>query len=115
MRAILFDRDPVGNVQWQMDFGVKSPAELMRTVSKYTLEGICHDIVTPCLILDAENDHFLKGQPEILRRNLRCEHQLVSLRVDEGGDTHCHQGAFFRLHQVVFDFLETRLAPQEEL
>lgn len=107
-------------IRWAMyngkwTFGVKSPAELMRTVSKYTLEGICHDIVTPCLILDAENDHFLKGQPEILRRNLRCENQLVSLRVDEGGDTHCHQGAFFRLHQVVFDFLETRLALQEEL
>jgi pimeloyl-ACP methyl ester carboxylesterase len=101
------------NGKWT--FGVKSPAELFRTVSKYTLEGISQDIVTPCLILDAENDHFLKGQPEILRRNLRCEHQLVSLRADEGGDTHCHQGAFFRLHQVVFDFLEMRLAPQEKV
>ncbi|KAJ5217914.1 alpha/beta-hydrolase [Penicillium cinerascens] len=101
------------NGKWT--FGVNSPADLVRTVSKYTLEGISQNIVTPCLIIDAENDHFLKGQPEILRRNLRCEHQLVSLRADEGGDTHCHQGAFFRLHQVVFDFLETHLAAQEKL
>ena len=101
------------NGKWT--FGVESPADLVRAASKYTLEGISEDIVTPCLILDAENDHFLKGQPEILRRNLRCEHQLVSLKADEGADTHCHQGSFFRLHQVVFDFLETRLAVQGKL
>jgi pimeloyl-ACP methyl ester carboxylesterase len=95
------------NGKWT--FGVGSAAELSRAASKYTLEGISHDIVTPCLILDAENDHFLKGQPELLRRNLSCECELVSLKAEEGGDTHCHPGAFFRLHQVVFDFLESRL------
>ncbi|GLA03133.1 hypothetical protein AnigIFM60653_002730 [Aspergillus niger] len=95
------------NGKWT--FGVDSAAELSRATSKYTLEGISHDIVTPCLIVDAENDHFLKGQPELLRRNLSCECELVSLGAEEGGDTHCHQGAFFRLHQVVFDFLESRL------
>ncbi|KAJ5116793.1 alpha/beta-hydrolase [Penicillium angulare] len=93
------------NGKWT--FGVESAADLSRAVNKYTLEGVSQDIVTPCLILDAENDHFLKGQPELLRRNLRCEHKLVCLRADEGADTHCHQGAFSRVHQVVFDFLES--------
>ncbi|KAJ5359750.1 alpha/beta-hydrolase [Penicillium cataractarum] len=99
------------NGKWT--FGVESAADLIRAVNKYTLEGISQDIVTPCLILDAENDHFLKGQPEILRRNLNCEHQLVSLRADEGGDAHCHPGASFRLHQVIFDFLESQFAAQK--
>ncbi|EYE97064.1 hydrolase psoB [Aspergillus ruber CBS 135680] len=95
------------NGKWT--FGVTSEAEMIRTLKDYTLEGICQKITTPCLILDAENDHFLKGQPDLLRRHLSCEHEFVSLRQDEGGDTHCHQGTFFRVHQVVFDFLEKRL------
>ncbi|KAL3445814.1 Alpha/Beta hydrolase protein [Aspergillus insuetus] len=101
------------NGKWT--FGVKSAAELSRATSKYTLEGISHEIVTPCLIVDAENDHFLRGQPELLRRNLSCECELVSLMAEEGGDTHCHHGAFFRLHQVVFDFLESRLTSEKML
>lgn len=95
-------------------FGVKSAADLSRAVNSYTLEGLSQKIETPCLILDAENDHFLKGQPEMLRSNLHCEHELISLRADEGADTHCHQGAFSRVHQVVFDFLERRLAVDEQ-
>lgn len=101
------------NGKWT--FGVASPAELSRVVNRYTLEGISQHITTPCLILDAENDHFLRGQPEELRRNLNCEHKFVSLRTDEGGDAHCHQGSFFRLHQVVFDFLESQLSAAKGL
>ena len=95
------------NGKWT--FGVASEAQLMRAVKDYTLKGLSHQITTPCLILDAENDHFLKGQPELLHRNLSCENEFVSPQEDEGGDTHCHQGTFFRLHQIVFDFLEKRL------
>ncbi|KAE8330897.1 Alpha/Beta hydrolase protein [Aspergillus sergii] len=99
------------NGKWT--FGVASEAELMRTVNLYTLEGLAQKIVSPCLVLDAENDHFLKGQPDLLCNHLKCEYEFVSLGADEGGDTHCHQGAFFRLHQVIFDFLERRLASVE--
>jgi pimeloyl-ACP methyl ester carboxylesterase len=100
------------NGKWT--FGVHSVSDFMRAVKKYTLEGLSQNIVTPCLVLDAENDHFLKGQPEAFRKSLYCEHEFVSLQADEGGDTHCHQGAFFRLHQVIFDYLETRLVSDEE-
>ncbi|TIC10612.1 alpha/beta-hydrolase [Wallemia mellicola] len=108
------------NASWGMrngkwTFGVSSEAELMRAVNDYTLEGRCENIRTPCLILDAENDHFLKGQPEMLRKHLQCEHELVSLRADEGGDKHCHHGTFFRLHQVLFDYLESQLALDERM
>lgn len=100
------------NGKWT--FGVRSVSELMRAVKNYTLEGLSQNIVTPCLVLDAKNDHFLKGQPEELRKSLQCEHEFVSLPEDEGGDTHCHQGAFFRLHQIIFDYLEERLVSDEQ-
>lgn len=51
----------------------------------------------------------------MLRRSLQCEQEFVSLGADEGADTHCHQGAFFRLHQVIFDFLETRLVQERDI
>ncbi|KAF7596909.1 hypothetical protein BBP40_011954 [Aspergillus hancockii] len=101
------------NGKWT--FGVTSEAELMRAVNGYTLEGLSQKIKTPCLILDAENDHFLKGQPELLRERIQCEHEFVRLCADEGGDTHCHQGAFFGLHQVIFDYLEKRLVSPQKL
>ncbi|KAJ5586299.1 hypothetical protein VI817_008454 [Penicillium citrinum] len=100
------------NGKWT--FGMRSVSAFMRAVNNYTLEGVAQNIVTPCLVLDAENDHFLKGQPEVLCKNLQCEHEFVSLRAGEGGDTHCHQGAFYRLHQVIFDYLETRLVSDKD-
>ncbi|OAA46796.1 dipeptidyl aminopeptidase/acylaminoacyl peptidase [Beauveria brongniartii RCEF 3172] len=95
------------NGQWTL--GVRSASELARATRAYTKVGISQDIKTPCLVMDAENDHFLNGQPELLRRTLTCENESVSLRAEEGADTHCHQGAFFRTHQVIFDYLAKRI------
>ncbi|OAA70631.1 hypothetical protein ISF_02605 [Cordyceps fumosorosea ARSEF 2679] len=95
------------NGRWTM--GVRSASELARATRAYTLVGSGQDIKTPCLVMDAENDHFLKGQPELLRETLTCENEFVSLKAEEGADTHCHQGAFFRTHQVIFDYLAKRI------
>lgn len=105
-------------IRWAMrngiwTFGLQSASELIRATKIYTLEGLSQDITTPCLILDAENDHFLKGQPELLRESLTCENKFVRLRSDEGADTHCHQGAFFRTHQVIFDYLAEQLGSDD--
>ncbi|KAF2010994.1 alpha/beta-hydrolase [Aaosphaeria arxii CBS 175.79] len=48
------------NGKWT--FGLSSAAELFREVGKYNLNGIVEDIVTPTLVLDAPDDHFLKGE-----------------------------------------------------
>ena len=100
------------NAQWT--FGLQSASDLMRATKEYTLEELSQKVATPCLILDAENDHFLKGQPEVFRASLHCEHEFVSLRADEGADTHCHQGAVFRTHQVIFDYLARRLGSDDD-
>jgi pimeloyl-ACP methyl ester carboxylesterase len=89
-------------------FGIDSPADFVRATSKYTLEGRGEMIKTPCLILDAAEDHFLRGQPKVLADNLKCDHTLITLDKVDGGETHCHQGAFGRVHQVVFDYLAER-------
>jgi pimeloyl-ACP methyl ester carboxylesterase len=87
-------------------FGAKSVVEFVRQTKQYTLEGIVDKIKTPALILDAENDQFLKGQPEILHAALKCTKRLVTLTNAEGAGEHCHMGAMWRLHQVMFDWLD---------
>jgi hypothetical protein len=51
-------------------FGADSFAELIRMARDYTLDGVAHKIVAPTLIMDAENDKFLKGQPQLVAKAL---------------------------------------------
>ncbi len=90
-------------------FGSSSVAEFVRQTKQYTLEGIVDSITTPALVLDAENDQFLKGQPEKLHSALKSKSDLVTLTDAEGAGEHCHMGAMSRLHQVIFDWLDDTL------
>ncbi|OMI05838.1 dipeptidyl aminopeptidase [Bradyrhizobium brasilense] len=91
-------------------FGSRSIAEFVRQTRQYTLKGIVDSITTPALVLDAENDQFLKGQPEKLHAALKSNSRLVTLTDAEGAGEHCHMGAMSRLHQVIFDWLDDTLA-----
>ncbi|KFY47333.1 hypothetical protein V494_00036 [Pseudogymnoascus sp. VKM F-4513 (FW-928)] len=70
------------NGKWT--FGAASEAEFLRQVMAYTLEGSAGEIKTPALILDAPEDHFLKGQPVALEKNMVCKTTLVALTAEEG-------------------------------
>ncbi len=91
-------------------FGAESFADLIRTVRHYTLEGIAHQIVAATLILDPENDQYLKGQPEMVKRAMTgASTTLVTLTESEGAGEHTHAGGLGRAHQTMFDWLDTRL------
>jgi pimeloyl-ACP methyl ester carboxylesterase len=92
-------------------FGADSFADLMRKVRKYTLDGTGHQIVTPTLILDPENDQYLKGQPQLVEKALiGARTTLVTLTEDEGAGEHTHAGGLARAHQTMFDWLDVTLA-----
>jgi hypothetical protein len=61
-------------------------------------------------VLDAENDQFLRGQPQRVFDALTCPKELIRFREDEGAGEHCQQGAAFLWHQRAFDWLDTVLA-----
>jgi pimeloyl-ACP methyl ester carboxylesterase len=93
---------------WVM--GVDSIPEVARAFAKYTLEGVAEKIVTPALVLDAENDQFLKGQPQkAVDAMVNAPTTLISLPEAEGAGEHCHMGAMSRLHQTIFDWLDETL------
>ncbi len=91
-------------------FGAASPSEFVRKSSLYTLERIAGDIKAATLVLDAGNDQFLKGQPQAIHASLTSPKALVTLTEAEGAGEHCHMGAMYRAHQVMFDWLDETLA-----
>ncbi len=97
------------NGRWAM--GARSDAELFRKTKDYSLAGVAPNVTAPTLILDAEHDHFGKGQPQLVDRALtQAPTTLVTLTAAEGAGEHCHMGALTRAHQVMFDWLDDVLA-----
>jgi pimeloyl-ACP methyl ester carboxylesterase len=95
------------NGMWAM--GADTAAEYLRMTTAYTLEGVADQITCPTLIMDADNDQFLKGQPEYVHQNLSAPTTLITLREVDGAGEHCHMGAMSRLHQCIFDWLAETL------
>ena len=92
-------------------FGADSFADLIRRVKEYTLHGIAHKIVAPTLIMDPENDQYLKGQPQLVEKALTgATTTLVTLTENEGAGEHTHAGGLARAHQTMFDWLDATLA-----
>ena len=104
------------SVRWAMNngvwaFGVSSYADLVRKSQDYTLDGYTDQITAPTLIMDGENDQFLKGEPQVLHTALtKAPTTLVTFTIAEGAGEHTHAGALGRAHQGMFDWLDTTLA-----
>ena len=91
-------------------FGADSFADMIRRAADYTLSGIAHQVTAPTLIMDGENDQFLKGQPQLVGKALTgAPTTLVTLTSAEGAGEHTHAGALGRAHQIMFDWLDTTL------
>jgi pimeloyl-ACP methyl ester carboxylesterase len=91
-------------------FGAKSFADYLRQSASYTLEGIAHEIACPTLVMEAEEDKFLKGQAQRVASALKCPTKLVTLHASEGAGEHCHMGAMRLAHQTMFDWLDETFA-----
>jgi dienelactone hydrolase len=86
--------------------GADSMAAVLRAVAPYTLEGYAPLITCPTLVLDGEND---PGHASQLYDALCCQKTYHLFPAAEGGGEHCQEGVMSRLHQVVFDWLDTVL------
>jgi pimeloyl-ACP methyl ester carboxylesterase len=99
----------IRNGIWAM--GVDSAPALARTFKEYTLAGVADRIQAPALVLDAENDQFLKGEPQrAAEAMVNSATTLTTLHEAEGAGEHCHMGAMSRAHQVIFDWLDQTLS-----
>jgi alpha-beta hydrolase superfamily lysophospholipase len=98
----------IRNGVWAM--GLQSIAELPEAFKAYTLAGIADRITAPALVMDAENDQFFKGQPQLVAAAMtNSRTTVVTLTESEGAGEHCHCGAMGRAHQTMFDWLDDAL------
>jgi hypothetical protein len=94
------------NGLWVM--GLDSLADIPRVFRQYTLAGVADRITAAVLVLDADNDQFLSGQPkQAAEAMVNADVTLVTLPESEGAGEHCHMGAMARAHQTIFDWLDT--------
>jgi pimeloyl-ACP methyl ester carboxylesterase len=99
-----------GHLRWALNNGIwtmgaDSAADFIRRTRAYALADVVDRIDCPTLVMDADNDQFLNGQPERVHKAL-IGSTLITLREADGAGEHCHMGAMSRLHQCVFDWLE---------
>src|SRR6202171_3594547 len=84
-------------IRWGLDNGVwtmggPTYADFIRRTTAYTLEGLADRITAPTLIMDAEDDQFLAGQPEVLQRVMTAPTRLARFTTAEGSGEHWQHG-----------------------
>jgi pimeloyl-ACP methyl ester carboxylesterase len=98
----------LNNGRWTM--GGATYSDFVRKTTSYSLAGVVGQMKTPALIMDAEGDQFLKGQPDALAEHVTAPFVIARLTNAEGAGEHCHVGALPRTHQVIFDWVDETLA-----
>ena len=97
----------VANGVWT--FGVSSFIDFVRKTKRYTMEGIVGQIQCPCLVLKADADMFLPGQPQLIYDALQVPKKLAAFHTEDGAENHCQSGELSYKDQVVFDWLDETL------
>ncbi len=91
--------------------GTKSPRAFIAKAVDYNLkDGVAEAIQCPTLVCDAENDLFLKGQPQVLYDHLTCRKTMVRFTTAEGAGAHCQIGASRLAFARIFDWLDETMA-----
>lgn len=101
------------NAMWTMH--VDTPAEVMKTLTQYTLKGVIQKIKCPTLVIDSEDDLFLKGQPQKVYDQLKSPKTLLKFSPETTAQAHCQMGAIMISNESIFAWLDQALgwkAPQ---
>ena len=87
--------------------GEPTPHAVVAKMLKFNLrDGIAEQISCPTLVLDAEEDMYLKGQPDVLYEHLNCPKTMIRFTTAEGAGAHCQCGADRLANARIFDWLD---------
>ena len=109
---ILAGRQKSSGAKWAIDqagfvMGEPTPHATIAKVLKFNLRGgIAEQITCPTLVLDAEEDMYLKGQPDVLYEHLTCPKTMIRFTTAEGAGAHCQCGADRLANARIFDWLD---------
>ena len=109
---ILAGRKKSSGAKWAIDqasfvMGEPTPHETVAKLLKFNLRGgIAEQIACPTLVLDAEEDIYLKGQPDELYNHLTCPKTMIRFTSAEGAGAHCQCGADRLANARIYDWLD---------
>ena len=90
--------------------GERTPHATIAKFLKFNLrDGIAELISCPTL-LDAEEDLYLKGQPDVLFQHLTCPKTMIRFTSAEGAGAHCQCGADRLANARIYDWLDDTFA-----
>jgi len=87
-------------------FGVKSPADLVLALKKYTLQDVVKQIKCNMLVIESEADMFFKGQAKKLYDELECPKDFILFTKTETAQAHCQVGATAISNEIIFNWLD---------
>ncbi|KAJ5126316.1 hypothetical protein N7448_005620 [Penicillium atrosanguineum] len=107
--------DTPTTLRWIIDqglwaFNVEDANGLLNGIKKMTLEGLESQIQCPVYVGDAADDHFFKGQPGWVKRNIGEKATLATLTAAEGAGHHCHIGAAVTMNQRLLDWFNEAIS-----
>ena len=90
-------------------FATSNIAEFLTETKRYTMDGIAGQIQCPCLVMEAAEDMFFRGQPQQIYDALKAPKQLFQFSSEDGAENHCQSGALAYKDEVVFNWLDETL------
>ncbi len=110
--AIYADMKKNLTAQWYFDnamwsFKVKTPAEVMLVMKKYTLKDVIEKIHCRMLVVDSEADTFFKGQPKHVYDLLNTKKTLLEFTRKETAQAHCQMGAMAISNEKILSWLNS--------
>lgn len=105
-----------GTVRWFVDhgswvMGQPTARALMNRICDFNLrDGVAEMIKCPVLVLDADEDFALKGQPALLAEHLTGDYGFHTFTAHRGGHLHNQVDVFRSASSVIYDWLDTVLA-----
>ncbi|RNB90282.1 alpha/beta fold hydrolase [Brevibacillus fluminis] len=101
-------------VRWAIENGMftyqaKNIHELIEKTEPITLAGVADKITCPTLVVEAAEDHFFAGQPQMLYDALTCPKTFMRFTAEESAEEHCQFGALLYFNQRMFEWLDETL------
>ena len=99
-----------GGEQAGFVMGEPTPHAVVAKMLLFNLrDGIAERISCPTLVLDAEQDQYLRGQPDQLYAHLTSPKTMIRFTTAEGAGAHCQCGADRLANAGIYDWLDDTL------
>ncbi|MCR3745531.1 Alpha/beta hydrolase family protein [Actinomadura glauciflava] len=106
-----------GTARWFFDhgswvMGTESPRMLLKRICDFNVrDGVAEQIKCPVLVLEADEDMALDGQPAQLVQHLTAPYAHHSFTARRGGELHNQVDVMRHASSVIYDWLDAVLQP----